>query len=81
MMWWNQGSGWGWDGWVGMTLAMLVFWGALIWLIVSFTGRSSKDDSDPRRAGEVLAERFARGEIDAAEYNDRLATLRGAVRS
>ena len=64
MMWWNQGSGWGWGGWVGMTLAMLVFWGALIWLLATFTGRSPKDDPDPRRAEEVLAERFARGEID-----------------
>ncbi|WP_245560335.1 MULTISPECIES: SHOCT domain-containing protein [Nocardia] len=35
-----------------------------------------------RPSGEqVLAERFARGEIDADEYHQRLATLRGDIGS
>jgi len=29
----------------------------------------------------MLAERFARGEIDETEYRNRLAALRGQVRS
>ncbi len=77
MMWWNDGSGWGWGGWVGMGLGMLVFWGAVIWLFIRYTSRSSKDQPGPRHADEVLAARFARGEIDDAEYRDRLRVLHG----
>ena len=70
MMWWN--FGWGWGGWLGMTLLMLVFWGALIWLISTLVGNGSgKDTPPPRQAEDVLAERFARGEIGQAEYLDR----------
>ena len=76
MMWWN--FGWGWGGWLGMTLLMLVFWGALIWLIATLVGNgSSKDAPPPRRAEDVLAERFARGEIGQTEYLDRLRVLQG----
>jgi len=76
MMWWNDG--WGWGGWLGMSLLMLVFWGALIWLIATLVGnRSGKDTPPLRRAAEVLAERFARGEIGQAEYLDRLRVLQG----
>jgi hypothetical protein len=32
----------------------------------------------PRRAIEILEERFARGEIDARELDERRAALRGA---
>jgi putative membrane protein len=71
MMWWN--FGWGWGGWLGMTLLMLVFWGALIWLISTLVGNGSGKDTPPlRRAADVLAERFARAEIGQAEYLDRL---------
>ncbi len=35
----------------------------------------------PASPEAILAERFARGEIDENEYHTRLATLRGAVRS
>lgn len=46
MMWWN--FGWGWGGWLGMTLLMLVFWGALIWLVATLVGSgSSKDALNP----------------------------------
>jgi putative membrane protein len=63
-----------------MSLMMLVFWGAIIalivWLVRSW---SAKQDTTPpsARPEDVLAERFARGEIDEAEYQDRLRVLRG----
>lgn len=68
-------------GWIGMTLAMVAFWvliiGALVWLVRG-VGRDEREVSQHRSEPEqVLAERFARGEIDEAEYDDRLATLRG----
>jgi putative membrane protein len=78
MLWWNHG--WGWGGWLGMTLSMLVFWGALIWLIAMLVGNASKQDAPPLpRAEDVLAERVARGEIGQAEYQDRVHVLRGTL--
>lgn len=75
MMWWA--NGWGWGGWLGMTLAMLVFWGAIIWLIVSLVGTWSNPDAPSQRAEQVFADRFAAGGITAVEYQDRLRVLRG----
>jgi putative membrane protein len=71
MMWWTQG--WGWGGWLGMSLVMLVFWAAVIWLIVSLTGFWSTPDapSARQRAEQVLADRFGDGDITAADYQDR----------
>jgi putative membrane protein len=77
MMWWDHG--WGWGDWLGMSLMMLVFWGVVIGLIVTLVRNRSTSDAavSPRQAEDVLAERFARGEIDEAEYQDRLRVLRG----
>ena len=78
---WNDGMGlW---GYVLMSISMVVVWGAIITGIV-LLARSLRAPSPydahpqpPRMAEDVLAERFARGEIDAAEYQNRLAVLRG----
>ena len=75
MMWW-QGGGWGWSGWLFMTLTMLVFWGAIAWIVVTLVRRSSGSRGAAPSAEQILAERFARGEIDAEEYRRRLETLR-----
>ncbi len=73
-------SGWGW----GLaTIGMVAFWGLLITgivLLVRYMGRSG--EPPPTRTPEqLLAERFARGEIDDAEYHNRLNALRAPVRS
>ena len=77
-------------GWVGMTVGMVAFWalviGAVVWLVRGLSRGNERPDAlsspDPR---QVLAERFARGEIDETEYRERLAVLSGtsgpAVRS
>jgi putative membrane protein len=78
---WNDGMGlW---GYVLMSISMVVVWGAIITGIV-LLARSLRAPSlnapqppSPRKAEDVLAERFARGEIDVAEYQNRLAVLRG----
>ncbi len=79
MMWWDHG--WGWGDWLGMSMMMLAFWGAVIgfivWLIRTNSSRQNAPPP-PARAEDVLAERFARGEIDEAEYQERLRALRGA---
>ena len=63
-------------------LMMLIFWGGLVALIVflvrgSRTGPSQSDE-DMRRgpdAREILAERFARGEISEDEFEQRMRVL------
>ena len=86
MFWWGQGmSGW---GYALMSVSMVLFWGVVILGIVAlvrYLGRSSPPAGGagvPRPSAEqVLAERFARGEIDEQEYQSRLATLRGRQQS
>jgi putative membrane protein len=77
MMWWT-GT---WNGWWGgllMLLGMLVFWGGLIWVIayaVREFSRSRETRSDRISAIQVLEERFARGEIDRDEFEERRRVL------
>jgi putative membrane protein len=66
---------------------MVVLWGLVITgivLLVRHLGRSGQqsDQPPPPHAPEqVPAERFARGEVDETEYQNRLAILRENVRS
>ncbi|MET0726833.1 MAG: SHOCT domain-containing protein [Acidimicrobiales bacterium] len=75
MMDWN-GESWGWGGWLVMVLSMLGFWALVAWVAVTVirSNRGSVPAADPE---DVLAERFARGEIDDDEYRRRLEVLRG----
>jgi putative membrane protein len=85
MMYWygDHMSGWGYG--LGV-LSMILFWGLLIAgvvILVRYLSRSSRPQppapptapQHPQTPEQVLAERFARGEIDADEYRQRLATL------
>ena len=72
-------SGW---GWLLMTLGMLGFWALVAVLALALLRRPGQPDqqrqpSQPPWPGaeEILAERLARGEIDADEYRQRLQTL------
>lgn len=82
MMYWygHDMSGWGY-AWMGV--GMLVFWALLIVgiaLTVRFavSGRDSSGRNESPSPQELLAQRFARGEIDETEYANRLAALRAA---
>jgi putative membrane protein len=63
------------------SLMMLVFWGGLIVLIflaIRWFGRSSASGKPPpggKTALDVLQERFARGEIDRVEFEERRQAL------
>ena len=78
-------SGWGYAlGIIGMVL----FWTVLVLAIaaaVRYLDRKRRESFPPPllppTAEQVLAERFARGEIDADEYRQHLDTLRQAERS
>lgn len=68
-----------WIGW-WMVLAMVLFWAGVIVLVVWGVRTLSEGGgrpAPPRRALEVLEERFARGEIDIEEFERRRATLEG----
>jgi len=79
------GNGMGAGGWVLMLLSTLALWALLIAAIV-LAVRPLRGPQPPGRVTEprspaaegVLAERFARGEIDSDEYEQRLRTLRAA---
>ena len=78
MIWYDHA--WSWWGWLAMTAGMVVFWGLVISgvvVLVRYTvpGQGSTAPAAPSPE-QVLAERFARGEIDEAEYRQRLDTLR-----
>jgi putative membrane protein len=70
----------GWD-WFMMSIGTLLFWAVLITvgvLLYRTLGRGSDRPHPPVGASpeQLLAERFARGEIDEEEYRRRLAVLR-----
>ncbi len=81
MMRYHHG-GWGPGAWIAVAFAMVVFWGAVVTAIVFAvrgthhqpTGPATPTTSDAQR---ILDERFARGEIDADEYQQRRDLLRG----
>ena len=51
-----------------------------LWVSLFFVAFRRRCWAGPRRSGEsVLGERYARGEIDEAEYRVRLAVLRGKL--
>ncbi len=72
MMWYGAGGWW--------MFSMLLFWGGLIALIV-WAVRAASDrpsrDRDRNRALEILEERYARGEIDHEEFEQRRRILEG----
>lgn len=76
------------NGWAMllMTVSSLLFWGLVVFGIVAlvrYTGRSTPVGGHPAPQGltpqQVLAERFARGEIDEDEYRRRLQVLVAAA--
>jgi putative membrane protein len=64
-----------------MLLTNVIFWGLVLWGIVALVRHYSLRDGGATRQREspedLLARRFANGDIDADEYARRLQTLRG----
>jgi putative membrane protein len=80
MMYYGDMNGW---GFALMGISAVVFWGLVIVgivLLVRYLGRSGQPPTATHTPEQLLAERFARGEIDESEYQARLATLRGPNR-
>jgi putative membrane protein len=67
----------GWD-WFAMSVGTILFWRLVIIAIVLLVRNINKAERPsqlPRTPEEVLAERFARGEIDDEEYRNRRDAL------
>jgi putative membrane protein len=80
----------GWWGWAGMGVGMVLFWALLIAGIVALIAYINGDRQDRQVPSapistaspeQVLAARFAHGEINETEYRDRLAVLRDHAHS
>jgi putative membrane protein len=77
---WHDQWGWGVGGFFVMLVFMVLFWGAIIalvvWAVRQFRPNGTRaTDADP--AMRILEERFARGEIDVDEFARRRDALRG----
>jgi putative membrane protein len=81
-MWWFPHPMGVWD-YVIMVINMVLFWALIILSVIGFVRylASSNRSARSREADErMLAERFARGEIDKQEHHQRLDELRRGSR-
>lgn len=71
---WGGGGAWMIVGGV----MMIAFWALVFWAIVSLVRRPTDTTPRTRPAEEILDERFARGELDADEYQQRRRALQAS---
>ena len=74
---------WGWGGgwmWLWGVLVMASFVLLIVWLVRATSVDSSRlrdrDAGPTDRAREILAERYARGDLTSEEYRERVSDLR-----
>jgi putative membrane protein len=88
-MMWNDGN-WGAGGWLAMTAMMLLFWAAVVivvvWIVRAARGRPAPPAGQTHaaqtaRADDVLAERFACGELDETEFRHARDVLHSSHRA
>lgn len=89
MMFWSDHDMSGW-GYTGMVIGMVLFWALIIVGIIALirfsTGANQsrgiaqpQSYSDYESPEQLLAGRFARGELDETEYRHRLEVLRATA--
>ena len=79
MHYWNDGyDAWWWM--IPMMVFMLAVVGTVVWALVHTTRPETGTSPKTPSPEEVLAQRLAAGEIDAAEYHERLDALHGRAR-
>lgn len=79
-----HGAGWGW--WILMSVGMVAFWAAVVYLVVWLV-RGAPRSRGQQPAGtpsetplELLRRRLAAGEISVEEYDERRTVLEDAPR-
>lgn len=78
MDWYDGDHMTGW-GWAGMTLGSLLFIALLVlggMLLISATRQADRPAEPVRSPEQLLAERFARGELSDEQFRQQLTTLR-----
>jgi len=77
-MGWHDMDGW---DWVWMTTMMVLFWGGIVAAVIVLVARGGTSPGTHHETPEeTLRHRFARGDIDVDEYQQRLDALRGETR-
>ncbi len=74
-----MGGNWGYGmmGFGAMFLPMLLFWGAVIWIVVALVNSASKGGKEECGSPlEILKKRFAKGEITKKQFEEMKKELR-----
>jgi putative membrane protein len=79
MMWWDDGAASSLGTWALMTVMMLVVFGGLVALVIWIARSAAPGPTTPTAPTpeQLLAQRFARGEIDENEFTRQRTLLRG----
>ena len=79
----GYGYGMGAGGWILMSLSAVALWALVVVAVVAVIRAVGRSERPPEVTGSptamaehTLADRFARGDIDAEEYQRRLTVLR-----
>jgi putative membrane protein len=67
--WWHGSGWWWWLWWLALVAVSIGFVVALVWLVQRGEGPRAS------RARQILAERYARGEISTEEYEQQRRVL------
>ena len=62
-------------GFWGGGIMMIIFWGIIIYFIVWLVRSNKTSEVDNKKALDILKERYARGEIEKKEFEEKKKDL------